>query len=152
MRRAVAINSFLLKTTTILHCTIASCMPWCSLPWKRNEFPMQACAASVPHHNGTKAVDKIGAPISPLSVAFFRFLARDFLLEFLGAKKNCGELSCWTPYLKLLRGFIGMVHYYRDMWPHRSHMLAPLTKHTGAPKKGEKQPKFNWTPEMQKSI
>jgi putative hemolysin len=25
-------------------------MPWCSLPWKRNEFPRQACAASVPHH------------------------------------------------------------------------------------------------------
>ncbi len=49
--------------------------------------------------SGTKAVDKIGAPVSPLSVAFFRFLARDFLLEFLGAKKNCGELSCWTPYL-----------------------------------------------------
>jgi len=24
------------------------------------------------------------------------------------------------------------------MWPHRSHILAPLTKHTGAPKKGEK--------------
>ena len=39
-----------LKTTTILRCTIASCMPWCSLPWKRNEFPRQACAASVPHH------------------------------------------------------------------------------------------------------
>ncbi len=50
--------------------------------------------------SGTKAVDKIGAPVSPLSVAFFRFLARDFLLEFLGAKKNCGELSCWTPYLR----------------------------------------------------
>ena len=54
--------------------------------------------------------------------------------------------------LKLLRGFIGMVNYYRDMWPHRSHILAPLTKHTGAPKKGEKQPKFNWTPEMQKAF
>jgi hypothetical protein len=51
--------------------------------------------------SGTKAVDKIGAPVSPLSVAFFRFLARDFLLEFLGAKKNCGELSCWTPYYRL---------------------------------------------------
>jgi len=38
------------------------------------------------------------------------------------------------------------------MWPHRSHILAPLTKHTGAPKKGEKQPQFNWTPEMQKTF
>ena len=54
--------------------------------------------------------------------------------------------------LKLLRGFIGMVNYYRDMWPHRSHILAPLTKHTGAPKKGETQPQFNWTPEMQNAI
>jgi hypothetical protein len=54
--------------------------------------------------------------------------------------------------LKLLRGFIGMVNYYRDMWPHRSHILAPLTKQTGALKKGSKAPPFNWTPEMQKAF
>ena len=54
--------------------------------------------------------------------------------------------------LKLVRGFIGMVNYCWDMWPHGSHILAPLTKHTSAPKKGENQTKFNWTPEMQKAF
>ncbi len=42
-----------------------------------------------------------------------------------------------------------MVNYYRDLWPHRLHILAPLTAITGAPKKGEKHPPFQWTPEMQ---
>ena len=48
--------------------------------------------------------------------------------------------------LKLLRGFVGMVNYYRDIWPHRSHILAPLTAKTGTPKK---PPPFQWTPDMQ---
>jgi cleavage and polyadenylation specificity factor subunit 1 len=51
--------------------------------------------------------------------------------------------------LKELRGFIGMVNYYHDMWLHRAHVLAPLTAKTGATKKGEKQAKFIWTPDMQ---
>jgi hypothetical protein len=54
--------------------------------------------------------------------------------------------------LKQLRDFIGMVNYYRDMWPHRSHILSPLTAKTGAPKKGVKAPPFKWTPEMQKAF
>jgi hypothetical protein len=54
--------------------------------------------------------------------------------------------------LKLLQGFIGMVNYYRDMWPHRLHILAQLTAKTSAPKKGEKHPPFQWTPEIQKAF
>jgi hypothetical protein len=44
--------------------------------------------------------------------------------------------------LKQLRGFIGMINYFRDMWPHRSHILSPLTTKTRAPKKGFKAPLF----------
>jgi hypothetical protein len=54
--------------------------------------------------------------------------------------------------LKQLRGVIGMVNYYRDMRPCRSHILSPLTAMTGVPKKGVKNPPFKWTQEMQKAF
>ncbi len=51
--------------------------------------------------------------------------------------------------LKQLRGFIGMVNYYQNLWPHRAHILALLTLQTGVPPKGQKQFKCIWTKDMQ---
>ena len=45
-----------------------------------------------------------------------------------------------------------MVNYYRDMWPHWSHILAPLTAKTGTPMKAETTPPFQWTADMQKEF
>ena len=50
-------------------------------------------------------------------------------------KKIDGILKLKPPTtLKGLRSLIGMVNYYRDMWPRRSHILAPLTDLTGTTK------------------
>ena len=50
----------------------------------------------------------------------------------------------WTD-LGQLRSFLGMVTYYRDMWPRRLHILAPLTDLIGT-----KQ--FLWMEEHDKSF
>jgi transposase InsO family protein len=47
---------------------------------------------------------------------------------------------------KQLRGFIGMINFYRDMWKNRSSLLAPLTALTS------KNVPFKWTEEHQKNF
>ena len=47
---------------------------------------------------------------------------------------------------KDVRAFIGIVNYYRDMWPQRSHILAPLAKISG------KTAKWEWGPEQQEAF
>ena len=46
---------------------------------------------------------------------------------------------------KQLRSFIGLINYYRDMWPNRAHVLKPLTDMFGL----KKRQKLNWTQDMQ---
>jgi transposase InsO family protein len=47
---------------------------------------------------------------------------------------------------KELRSFIGAVTFYRDMFPRRSHLLAPLTAQAGRKKT------IDWTPECQSAF
>jgi hypothetical protein len=47
---------------------------------------------------------------------------------------------------KQLRSFIGMVNYFWDMWPQRSHLLAPLSSLTSS------TAKWDWTEQYQKAF
>merc|ERR1712138_171420 len=46
---------------------------------------------------------------------------------------------------KQLKRFLGMVNFYRDVWPKRSHTLAPLTRLAG----GNKKSNYVWGPKEQ---
>ena len=53
--------------------------------------------------------------------------------------------------VKDLRMFIGMVNYYKDMWPSRAHILAPLTEQTGNDKPKDAK-RFVWTKAMNEAF
>ena len=61
-------------------------------------------------------------------------------------KKIQGILDMDEPkYLNTLCSFLGIVTYYRNMWPRRSHILAPLTDLVGTKK-------FVWGPAQAKAF
>jgi Reverse transcriptase (RNA-dependent DNA polymerase). len=76
--------------------------------------------------------------------------------DWLGYWLTTEGLKPWTKKIKAiqaikpptnirqLRSFIGMVNYYKEMWPHRSHIMAPLTSITGH--------KFKWDDVCQKAF
>jgi hypothetical protein len=53
---------------------------------------------------------------------------------------------------KQLRCFIGMVNYYRDMWPQRSHFLAQLSSMTSAKVKWKRTPECQEAFDQMKAI
>jgi Reverse transcriptase (RNA-dependent DNA polymerase) len=101
-------------------------------------------------------LDKIVKVLKRLGRVSFRANIRkcffaESKLEYLGytISRNCIQpqpkkveaiLGLKEPQNKRqLRHFLGMVNYYRDMWCHRSHLLAPRTQWMS------KTEPFNWT-------
>ncbi len=63
------------------------------------------------------------------------------------AKKVQGIINIQAPKTrKELRGFIGMINFYRDMWKNRAKLLAPLTALTS------KNVPYKWTDELQRTL
>ena len=84
-------------------------------------------------------LNKVKIVLKKLKAAGFKINAEKYFfvrdnLEYLGlylikSVQAIKDIAVPTN-KKQLRSFIGVISYYRDMWKHRSDILAPLTKMT----------------------
>lgn len=54
--------------------------------------------------------------------------------------------------MKQVKAFIGLIQYYRDIWPRRSHILAPIVDLTKGYDKKKKLKPIKWTPQCEKAF
>ncbi|GFH56268.1 hypothetical protein CTEN210_12744 [Chaetoceros tenuissimus] len=54
--------------------------------------------------------------------------------------------------MKQVKRFIGMIQYYRDIWPRRSHVLAPIVDLTKGYTKNKKNKRIQWTQACEKAF
>ena len=80
---------------------------------------------------------KVNSPECSFGLDYIHFLCYIITWEGIksGTKKVQGIMDLGRPTTTTeVRDLVGMVQYYRDMWPRWSHLLAPLVEAVRVPK------------------